>query len=81
MTPGMTQHQDYISRDYDATITQQKTADNCNPESDVMFKILKKLLNHVIKLVIDARYQALEKMVTEKLLAMLNTQTLNQDRV
>lgn len=64
-------------------MTQQShmTDANSDPDPDVMFKMLKDLLNQDIKSPIDVQYQAWEKMITQKLLTMLNTQTLNQDRV
>lgn len=70
-----------MSSTHDMTQHYHQTSTNSNSEIDIMFKMLKDLLNQGINSAIDAKYKALEKMFTQKLLIMLNTQTFNQDMV
>lgn len=46
-----------------------------------MFKMLKDLLNQGIKPAIKAQSQAVEKMVTQKLITTLSTIMTNEDRI
>lgn len=57
------------------------TTTNQNPIQHDMLKMLKDLQNQGIKPAIETQTQALESMVTKKLITTLNTITTNQDRI
>lgn len=63
------------------TLQNYMTTENPNPELDTMFQMLKDLLNQGIKLAFEAQFQALQKMIRQRLTTTLSTTTTNQDRI